>query len=185
MSNQDQTQAPAPAGGWNKSHDLATQYAIAGLRTLTLVQGGAVVAILSFAGNAGVERIKPALVANALTYFTFGLVTALLAMLTSFIAQGNATHDRNRLSNAFEISGIVLVLISLVLFVVGAMTAQRGFNTAAAIPPKAAALSTCEAAVAFIRAQADGGAPSDADKPRTVEEAVKVRGGWVVLPACR
>jgi hypothetical protein len=182
MSNLGQAPAPPLNDGWNKSHDLATQYAIAGLRTLTLVQGGAVVAILSFAGNAGVERIKPALVANSLSYFTFGLAAALLAMLTSYIAQGYATHERNRLSNAFEISGIVLVLISLGLFVVGAITAQSGFITT---PPPKAAIQTCESAVAFIRAQKESGTPSEADKPKISGEAVKVRGGWVVLPACR
>jgi hypothetical protein len=83
MSNPGQGPAPAPNDGWNKSHELATQYAVAGLRTLTLVQGGAVVAILSFAGNAGVDRVKPALIANSLSYFTWGLAAALLATLTT------------------------------------------------------------------------------------------------------
>lgn len=31
-------------GGWNMSHQLATHYAIEGLKALTLAQGGAVVA---------------------------------------------------------------------------------------------------------------------------------------------
>ena len=153
MSNPGQ--APAPSDGWNKSHELATQYAIAGLRTLTLVHGGAVVAILSFAGNAGLDRVKPALIANSLSYFTWGLVAALGAMLTSYTAQSNATHNRRRTSYAFEALGFVLVLISLGLFVVGAMTAQRGFNTASAPPPKAAAQAN-GSAVAVLPAQAVG-----------------------------
>lgn len=40
-------------GEWNKSHELATQFAIEGLRALTLANGGAVVAVLTFAGSAG------------------------------------------------------------------------------------------------------------------------------------
>jgi hypothetical protein len=182
VSNQGQAPAPPPNDGWNKSHELATQYAIAGLRTLTLVQGGAVVAILSFAGNAGVDRIKPALIANSLSFFTWGLAAALLAMLTSYMAQGNATHYRNRWSNALEGCGTALVAISLGLFVWGALTAQRGFNTS---PPPKATIQTCESAVAFIRAQTDGGSLSEVDRPKTGGEMVKIRGGWVVLPACR
>lgn len=115
--------------GWNKSHELATQYAIEGLRALTLAQGGAVVAILSFAGNAGSERIRPALVASSLSYFAIGLSFALVVSLTSFIAQGAATHDRKRVSTVFEVAGIVLALASIALFVLGALTARSAFVT--------------------------------------------------------
>ena len=173
-------------GGWNKSHELATQYAIEGLRALTLANGGAVVAVLSFAGSAGADRIKPALVAASLMWFVAGLVLALLTMLLAYLAQGAATHDWNRRSTVFEGTATALAFISVVLFAVGAWTAQSGFITAGpkAPPTNAASPYTCETAVSFVRAQADPGAYS-ARNPKTGTDAVLIRGGWVVLPPCR
>lgn len=170
-------------GGWTKSHELATQYAIEGLRALVLVNGGAVVAILTFAGNAGSDRIKPALVANSLAQFAWGLGIALVTMLLAYLAQGSATQGWDRRQNVFELTATVLAFVSIGMFGWGAYTAREGFNTASPAKPAPAAY-TCDTAVAFIRGQADAG-QSTAHNPGNGGEAVKVRGGWVILPACK
>lgn len=167
---------------FNKGHELMANYAIEGLRGLLLVNGGAVVAVLSFAGNAGSDRIKPALVANSLAQFAWGLGIALLAILFTYGAQAAATHDRQRRTEVLETISTPLAAVSLLLFGWGAYTAREGFNTAT--PKPAPAAYTCERAVEFIRAQADAGQAS-AHNPGTGGQAVKVRGGWVVLPACK
>lgn len=130
------------ASGWNMSHQLATQYAIEGLKALTLAQGGAVVAILSFAGNAGPDRIKPALVASSLTWFAWGLASALVTFLTTYTAQGFATHDNTKWTNRFEWAGYGFVLASLVLFLGGVLTAKQGFTSATPSVPHMVA--SCE-----------------------------------------
>lgn len=168
---------------FNKGHELMANYAIEGLRGLLLVNGGAVVAILSFAGNAGSDRIKPAMVANSLAQFVWGLAIALLAVLFTYLAQAAATHDQRKWTQVLETISTLLALGSLILFGWGAYTAREGFNTATPAKPAPAAY-TCESAVAFIRAQADAG-HSSARNPGTGGEAVRVRGGWVVLPACK
>ncbi len=129
-------------GGFNKSHELATQYAIDGLKALILVHGGAVVAILSFAGSAGRDRINPALVASSLTWFIYGLFTALGVFLTTYTAQSAATHGKNKRATLFEVLGYLLVLASLGFFVCGALSAKRGFTTAEQSVP--AVVAACE-----------------------------------------
>lgn len=170
-------------GAWTKGHEMGTQYAIEVLRALVLVNGGAVVAILSFAGSAGTERIKPALVASSLAQFAAGLFFALLTMVLAFLAQGYATHDRDALQSISEKGAIGLAFVSICMFGWGAYTAREGFNVAEAARPTPAAF-TCETAVEFIRAQADAGS-SRARNPENGSDAVLVRGGWVVLPKCR
>lgn len=167
---------------FNKGHELMANYAIEGLRGLLLVNGGAVVAILSFAGNAGSDRIKPAMVANSLAQFAWGLGVALLAVLFTYLAQAAATHGRRKRTMVLETISTSLAVVSLLLFAWGAYTAREGFNTAVPAKPTPVA-DTCERAVEFIRAQADAG-QSSAHIPGTGGEAVKIRGGWVVLPAC-
>lgn len=161
---------------FNKGHELMASYAIEGLRGLLLVNGGAVVAILSFAGNAGSDRIRPAMVADSLAQFAWGLGVALLAVLFTYGAQAAATHDRRPRTVALETISTTLAVVSLVLFGWGAYTAREGFNTASPAklaPPPA---YTCDTAVAFIRAQADAG-QSSAHNPAAGGEAVKVAVG--------
>jgi hypothetical protein len=168
---------------FTKGHELATQYAIEGLRAITLAHGGAIVAILTFCGNANNERLNIPLIAGALAYFAAGLVLALLTCFFAYIAQGSATHDRRVMTNVFEYTGTALVFISIGLFAWGCVVALKGFQGPRP-KPVAGAGTTCAEAVEFIRAQADAG-ESEAHNPKLNSDAVKVRGGWVILPKCK
>lgn len=129
-------------GGFNKGHELATQYAIDGLKALMLTHGGAVVVILSFAGSAGRDRINPAIIATSLNWFICGLFSALGAFLTTYIAQGSAAVGKGKRSAAFEVFGYFLILASLGFFLSGAFNAKRGFTTAE--PGVPTVLASCE-----------------------------------------
>lgn len=169
--------------GWSLSHELAAKYAIEGLRALVLANGGAVVAILTFAGNAS-ARVDPAVITVSLRQFSLGLLAALMTILLTYLAQTAATHDRRRTTNVVEAISMVMAITSMGLFGWGAQSALAAFQ-AYSPPVQTATLSmTCEDAVAFVRAQVDPG-DSSARNNKTGNEAVLVRGGWVILPTCK
>lgn len=126
----------------NQGHQLATQYAIEGLKALTLAQGGAVVAILSFAGNAGPERINPGVVASSLTWFAGGLAAALVMFITTYSAQSYAAQGDTKRTGWWEWAGRAFLLASLVMFGGGVWTAKEGFVTASPSVPRMVA--ACE-----------------------------------------
>lgn len=130
------------SSAFNASHGFATQYAIDGLKALTLAQGGAVVAILSFAGNAGQDRVDAAIVADSLTFFILGLAGALGAFLTTYTAQSFASHGKRKQTGFFEVLGYLLVAGSLALFLLGGFAAQSGLKSVAPDAPEMVA--TCE-----------------------------------------
>lgn len=124
------------------------EFSIQGFKTLILINGGAVIALLTYAGHAD-DR----LVANNLPWafggYIFGLVTAVLAYLTAYAGQalimqhsGSAAlaliTDQEldqkgqdlRLSraNLFIRLGIGLCVISLLGFVAGSIAAICGLT---------------------------------------------------------
>lgn len=173
--------------GWTPSHQIATQYATEGLKALVIANGGAVVAILTFAGNAS-SRVNAAAISDGLLAFAVGLAATLLVFMCSYLAQSHfteETEEHNRSGDLWRAAGIAFALLGIGAFVIGCFISWRGFKAPVPAPPSVIATShkSCTDAVDFIRAQADPGAPS-AHNPKSKSEAILIRGGWVVLPNC-
>jgi hypothetical protein len=74
-----------------QSLTASKDYAVFGLRSILLLNGGAIIAILTLIGaaigtsNAEASTLSPRSFVPAFAAYTFGLILAVLAMLTSFI----------------------------------------------------------------------------------------------------
>ena len=177
----------ALTGEWNPSHGYATQYALEGLRALSLSNGGAVAAILAFCGGAKDDRINYDIIASALASFSAGLAAALLTCAFAYYAQAAATHSRDRLGTLLEWGSGLSAMSSIAAFVIGSVIAVGGFNVHAGKVKtgEASAHMSCDAAVAFIKAQADRGPDTSALNKTDGSTAVLVGGSrWIVLPRC-
>jgi hypothetical protein len=122
------------------------EFTVAGFRTLILMNGGAVIALLTYAGNAP-DKIVAANFIGAFAGYISGLVSATFAYLTAYAGQahimqhssaealaliaGNPVdeddQDRHvRHGNRYIAAGIALCILSVGSFVIGSVLAMRG-----------------------------------------------------------
>lgn len=134
-------------------------YAMLGLRSVLIANGGALIAMLAYLGNARMLPRDPGLMWWAFGLFTAGLVSSLLAVLAAYVSQGefarqdtsNAEfiyfHSVGDPKNAAEQStdadksmrqggiaekiGIAFYVASVAAFVAGAITGVFALTTAA------------------------------------------------------
>ncbi|MDH5327984.1 MAG: hypothetical protein OEZ68_11965 [Gammaproteobacteria bacterium] len=109
------------------------QVAATAQKTVMIINGGAVIALLTFLGNAqfaGSERI-----AESLYWFVFGVACAGITTFLSYFAQlyfleSLKTNDYAYLSAGkfFRFFAILLVAFSYVGFIGGSVIATQGFN---------------------------------------------------------
>lgn len=79
----------ADASERNKQqHDFAQ----AGLRTLVVVNGGAIIGLLTYAGNK-LDKSSAILLGNAFIFYVFGLVSTTIAYVFAYYSQGMAMHS--------------------------------------------------------------------------------------------
>lgn len=123
-------------------------FALLGLRSLIIVNGGALVGLVTFIGNFGAAEDNSGAVL-AFTLFVFGLFSGFLAVLFSYLAQQHffwsETHDCDRearemfgldtnivradlvndwkIGTRYQIVAIVIALLSALMFVIGALAA--------------------------------------------------------------
>lgn len=174
MADSSAPTGPWNPGPWNPGHGYAAQYAIEGFRSLVLANGGAILAILSFAGNAA-DEMDLSGVTKGVWLFSAGLTAALIAVMCAYLAQDSASYDRRRKTFVFEATSLCLCVVSIAAFVLGASMAMAGLKSNQK-PAKSAEMS-CESAVAFIRAQAAN--------PETGGQAVLIGGERIILPTCK
>jgi hypothetical protein len=114
------------------------QFALTGLRTLVIANGGAAIALLAFAGNSlghncSVGKFGVGL-AQPMLCFSLGIITTLLAALFSFLAQVAFNEmkwadKQRRIAGGLRIGAIVSALISAGLFVGGSLIAMNALAT--------------------------------------------------------
>ena len=122
------------------------------IKGLTFVNGGAILALLTFVGNHS-STINPAQLRSAFTAFAVGLASALFSYVGAYFSQGSYSHsetsdswnhqsdmrqmprlyteDANkerRTGTIFEISGVFCVAASLISFVVGSFSALNSIT---------------------------------------------------------
>ena len=117
-------------------HEAAVAYAQATLKTLLLVNGGAIIALLTFLGNNDVE-VEPRGIFFAFVWFSIGLALTMLAHGLAYIVQvghlqaaaarmANAedlTADADRSAGWFTSAAALCCMGGLFLFIVGAFVA--------------------------------------------------------------
>ena len=106
------------------------------LKALQLINGGAIVALLAYLGQASGRPQLAALAAKPLTLFVGGLVAATLAFLGTYITQltllnehfGSASFSRRPKHMTWLMGTIGVALLSLVLFAWGSFSAVAGLS---------------------------------------------------------
>lgn len=122
------------------------EFSVAGFKTLILINGGAVIALLTYAGNAK-GTVEAASLQWSFGGYIVGLVTAVLAYLAAYAGQAHLMRHsasaalaemgaqeldqgvqdrRERRSNLCIGFAIALCVLSLLGFVVGSVGALRG-----------------------------------------------------------
>jgi hypothetical protein len=108
------------------------------IRSLTLINGGAAISVLTFLGNQQDSRsnLNEAL-ANSLLLFSFGLTSAALLAGFAYVTQyiyDNSVGRVSKLGVSFHIVSILSAITSLALFVSGMLVAYNGFIGTMALP---------------------------------------------------
>jgi hypothetical protein len=109
----------------------------AALRSITLINGGAAVALLAFIGHL-VSVTSPTLsvlpFAGALQHFVFGVFFAALASGTTYLSQlayGGSVKWHHRVGIAFHVATVLLGIGAYVQFFIGTSGAYAGFTSGA------------------------------------------------------
>ncbi|WP_265529105.1 hypothetical protein [Sphingomicrobium marinum] len=89
--NTNKTQADHLRSDAEQRLEFQHQYTLAGLKTLQLINGGAILALLTYAGNGGTADVSNFKVAFAL--YAAGLVLVTLAYLAAYASQGAYMSD--------------------------------------------------------------------------------------------
>lgn len=100
-------------------------FAGAALKSAMLINGGAAVAILAYLGNSHADG--SARFAYSLLCFTLGVLFAAVATATSYIAQFNYTHDKERAGDRVRLISILIISFSFLGFIAGSYLAFLGF----------------------------------------------------------
>lgn len=121
------------------------EYTLAGLKTLIWINGGAIIGLLTYAGNAS-DRVAADQFGAAFTWYVGGLASAVLAYLTAYSSQASfmqdstlrsfrllgikaqtkkTEEDYQKAGTRAVIAGVVLAILSLVGFGVGSSFALR------------------------------------------------------------
>lgn len=126
-----------------KRHQYQHEFALAGFKTLILLNGGAIISLLTYLGHSTVRHVDQ--LSTALAFYVVGLVTVVLAYLAAYASQGaflNASlHEAyTRLNlgglpgNHFRkgmlaiIFGVGLTLLSLSSFAAGSWLAMKALT---------------------------------------------------------
>lgn len=117
-------------------HEAAVGYAQASLKSLILVNGGAILALLTFLGNTNAE-FGPRGMFYAFVWFSVGLTLSMLAHGLAYFVQESylnaaaarmngkveETNGANRSGSVFIFAAALCCLGGLVLFITGAFVA--------------------------------------------------------------
>jgi hypothetical protein len=129
-------------------HAYQHEFSLAGFKTLVLINGGAIIALLTYIGNHASGHTATAF-SCAFASYAAGLVLAMIAYLAAYFSQGsflNVTGQRAwtllgmesadkttpetyaARGNLWIGAGVILCVLSLVAFVLGSWSAMNGLS---------------------------------------------------------
>lgn len=120
----------APDAQWH--WEQGNKYAHEGMKVLLALNGGAAIALLTFASHAG-SPVAIARVGYALLSFGVGALFAGLVFLTAYLTQLSYGNDNQSRAHLFHNISYVVVAVSVVAFLVGLAFA---YSSLPADPPK-------------------------------------------------
>ena len=108
--------------------------ALEALKILVLLNGGAVVALLAYLGQVENREELAARAAAPIAWFIGGLIAAAAAFVGSYLTQlslyNEAVHEQRQLHPIFLWITIVVAILSLVAFSLGAFASLKAFTSA-------------------------------------------------------
>ncbi|USA40213.1 hypothetical protein NCF86_03390 [Pelagerythrobacter marinus] len=127
------------------------EFSLAGFRSLILINGGAIIALLTYAGNA-LDRQDATQLQSAFLWYVAGLVTTTAAYVFAYFSQGaymavtyteamqqlglhgtgaeekRKSERQERYGGVFISIGVLLVVASLLSFVMGSISAMNALT---------------------------------------------------------
>lgn len=109
--------------------DQGNRYAVEGIKTLLLLNGGAALALLAFEGNKG--KLEPVaaqvaiLVGNSMISFGIGALSAALGFMVAYLTQLQYGNNRWRSASILHFFAYCVLVLSILGFVVGLYFARR------------------------------------------------------------
>ncbi len=174
-------------------------FALASMRILLLINGGALVALLALIGSVwGGKESEGQIVAlalqDALWAFGAGVVACVMVPLCSYVSQylylrpPGAWSWKRRLGRAAHLFAFAMAFISLCAFAVGAIATARTFQSPLPEAPDGQARSSLVGAAqeASPEANSEGaGATDETNLPKLAGDAVALGGGTIVVEGHR
>jgi len=113
------------------------QISVSGLRLLAILNGGAAVALLAYLGNVAGKTAAVPDMRLSIGCYLFGLVLTGFAFVFSYLTQSRLFNElMGRAEHGFherwQIAAFVLVVLGLVAFTVGSISAVKSFQIPAA-----------------------------------------------------
>jgi hypothetical protein len=111
--------------------ERANTLGLAYLRTMILLNGGAILALLTFIGSASAQtfiNVSVESIQNAMGLFLIGITTMMVGLIVSYIHEALAPGSRTKeiLSNAVITLNGICSLCSLLSFVIGVLVIIYG-----------------------------------------------------------
>lgn len=100
------------------------------IKTASLINGGAAVALLAFIGNVwdkGVDRATAILLARSISIFAAGVLSTALGSGATYCSQHLLVSGRNTLGRSFQWVAIVFIICSYILFGWATWSAHNAF----------------------------------------------------------
>lgn len=113
------------------SSESTIKFADLTVRSLLLLNGGAALAVLTFAANSAKGSsgavVSAQDLAPSILLFGSGAATSVATAAASYVAQLSYTQDYKKVGNTFQVLAVIGGVASLVLFVAGMIVAARRF----------------------------------------------------------
>lgn len=106
----------------------AVDFALAGIRGMYLLNGGAVIAILTFMGNVKMFSSTQIALANSIIWFVLGLISVMVCTVFSYLGQNQITKGAPAGEGWLTNTAIAMGALSIVFFGAGALIAAAGLK---------------------------------------------------------
>ncbi|MBL4838250.1 MAG: hypothetical protein JKY34_11805 [Kordiimonadaceae bacterium] len=110
------------------SQESSVKFALIGLKSLILLNGGGVLAVLTFAGNLKGRSAVVSMMALSVELFVWGLIAAMFCILLSYAAQELETQNKEKGFQSLRAIAVITSLSSLTMFSLAAIGAAQALK---------------------------------------------------------
>ena len=119
-------QTTTPTSEWHWAE--GTKYAIEGIKTLLLLNGGAAIALMTFLGHSNVVAINMATAGRSLVLFAFGALLAAFDFLFAYLSQLHYGNKNDRIAMRWHFVVYVVFFTSAGCFLYGILQARTAIG---------------------------------------------------------